>query len=214
MNKLIIKLDRVSAWVLFVSLILYFITGYGMTKGIISPDFSTKLHLSYLTYIVLTAFVIHSAFAIHLAFKRWQIWNGTGKLLLIFFYLFFVGAFVYMDRFYTKNDDLTNNDSSKEDIKQSPTVLGLATQPTSSESSDTANSDNPKTFTVDELAKYNGENGNAAYVAVDGDVYDLTTVFKKGKHFSHYAGQELTSSFYSYHAKKEISKYPIVGKMV
>lgn len=212
MNKLIIKLDRVSAWVLFVSLILYFITGYGMTKGIISPDFSTKLHLSYLTYIVLTAFVIHSAFAIHLAFKRWQIWNGTGKLLLIFFYLFFVGAFVYIDYFYQPNNKLSDNSEPKNESplpstsNSSQSVSSATTAPTTSQSA--------KTFTVDELAKYNGENGNAAYVAVDGDVYDLTTVFKKGKHFSHYAGQELTSSFYSYHAKKEISKYPIVGKMV
>jgi predicted heme/steroid binding protein len=212
MNNIIIKLDRLSAWVLFVSLILYFITGYGMTKGLINQDFAAKVHLSYLTYIILTAFVIHSSFAIHLALKRWKLWNNAGKLLLTFFYLFFIGSFVYIDRFYIQNSGLTNN-SSKEDVKQSPTVSESITQSASPKPITSNTTDSVNKFTTDELAKYNGENGNSAYVAVDGDVYDLTTIFKQGKHFSHYAGQELTNSFYSYHAKKALSKYPIVGKM-
>jgi len=39
-----------------------------------------------------------------------------------------------------------------------------------------ANNSGPglKTFTVDELAKYNGKNGNPAYIAVDGKVYDVS----------------------------------------
>jgi predicted heme/steroid binding protein len=68
-----------------------------------------------------------------------------------------------------------------------------------------------KVFTAEELAKYNGQDGMPAYVAVDGLVYDLSRIFRDGIHFEHFAGQELTDAFYSYHAKREIMKYPVVG---
>jgi predicted heme/steroid binding protein len=68
-----------------------------------------------------------------------------------------------------------------------------------------------KVFTREELAKYDGKDGMPAYVAVDGLVYDLSRIFREGTHFEHVAGQELTDAFYSYHAKREIIKYPIVG---
>lgn len=31
-----------------------------------------------------------------------------------------------------------------------------------------------QTFTRDELRKYNGQNGAAAYIAIDGIIYDVT----------------------------------------
>jgi predicted heme/steroid binding protein len=70
-----------------------------------------------------------------------------------------------------------------------------------------------KTFTRTELAKYNGKNGMAAYVAVDGNVYNLSRVFKSGFHYSHAAGRELTSAFYSYHIRESMAKYPVIGKL-
>lgn len=71
-----------------------------------------------------------------------------------------------------------------------------------------------KTFTLEELAQYNGQDDSPAYVAVDGVVYDVSLVFTKGKHYQHLAGKELTKDFYSYHAKKSIEKYPVVGELV
>jgi predicted heme/steroid binding protein len=38
------------------------------------------------------------------------------------------------------------------------------------------------TFTIKELAQYDGLNGSKAYIAVDGIIYDVTSVFKKGAH--------------------------------
>jgi len=76
-----------------------------------------------------------------------------------------------------------------------------------------SNTSAAKTFTLAQLAKYNGLNGQPAYVAVDGDVYDLSAKFQQGKHFSHYAGTELTNAFYSYHAKRSLASYPIVGTL-
>lgn len=34
----------------------------------------------------------------------------------------------------------------------------------------------PQTFTLEELAQYNGQNGNKAYIAVDGKVYDVSRI--------------------------------------
>jgi len=208
------KIDRISAWILFVGMILYFISGYGMTKGFINPALATKLHLNYLTYFVMFGFIVHTYYAIHLAFKRWRIWNGYTKLFLLLFYLFFFSGFVYVDRFYSAEkaaaeDQSENvaNVTEKNNATSSTTNSAATTQPTSTNSTAT-------TFTLAQLAKYNGLNGQPAYVAVDGDVYDLSAKFQQGQHFSHYAGTELTNAFYSYHAKRSLAKYPIVGTLV
>lgn len=54
---------------------------------------------------------------------------------------------------------------------------------------------NSATFNQTELAKYNGQDGQPAYVAVDGVVYDVTGVaaWAGGKHHGNLAGQELTA---------------------
>jgi predicted heme/steroid binding protein len=71
-----------------------------------------------------------------------------------------------------------------------------------------------KNFTLSELGRYNGENGQPAYVAVNGVVYDVTTVFVRGKHFTHLAGQELTGAFLRQHVPSALSGYPVVGMLV
>lgn len=200
MNKLI-KLDRIAAWALFICLMLYFISGYGITKGIINPSWSAKLHFNWLTYIILVAFVFHTGFAIRLAFMRWQIWTGFGKFIWILFYIIFIGSFVYIDYFYQiKKSQLSTPQVSP--------AISVSAQPP------IALSPSKKAFTLAELSKYDGQNGQPAYVAVDGNVYDLSTVFTNGIHFSHFAGKELTNAFYTRHAKNQITKYPLVGTLV
>lgn len=71
-----------------------------------------------------------------------------------------------------------------------------------------------KTFTLEELAKYNGQNGKHSYVAVDGVVYDVSGIFINGQHYEHVAGKELTQEFFSKHAKKQIEKYKVVGELI
>ena len=48
-----------------------------------------------------------------------------------------------------------------------------------------------KTFTREELAKFNGQNGQPAYVAISGTVYDVSNkaAWKGGKHHGNEAGQ-------------------------
>lgn len=74
-----------------------------------------------------------------------------------------------------------------------------------------------KTFTIQELSKYNGKGGNPAYVAVNGIVYDVTNnaAWAAGTHFGLTAGKDLTNEFASCHAGQTIlSKLKVVGKLV
>ena len=71
-------------------------------------------------------------------------------------------------------------------------------------------------FTLEELSSYNGRNGNPAYVAVNGVVYDVTNIAAWGgaTHFGLTAGTDVTSQFASRHASQPIlSKLKVVGKM-
>lgn len=49
-------------------------------------------------------------------------------------------------------------------------------------------------FTLEELKKYNGKNGNPSYVAVNGKVYDVSKspLWKSGEHNGLKAGNDLT----------------------
>ncbi|WP_261809518.1 cytochrome b5 domain-containing protein [Levilactobacillus humaensis] len=71
-------------------------------------------------------------------------------------------------------------------------------------------------FNRTELAKFNGQDGQPAYVAVDGVVYDVSGVeaWKGGKHHGNLAGNELTSVIdgQSPHGRKVLAKLPVVGK--
>ncbi len=73
------------------------------------------------------------------------------------------------------------------------------------------------TFTLEELARFNGKNGNPAYVAVNGVVYDVTNnaAWAAATHFGLSAGNDLTTSFASCHAGTDIlSRLPIVGNLI
>lgn len=77
--------------------------------------------------------------------------------------------------------------------------------------------DTMRTFTEAELSKYNGRNGNPAYVAVNGIVYDVTNIAAWGgaTHFGLVAGTDVTSQFASCHAGQPIlSKLKVVGKII
>ena len=75
-----------------------------------------------------------------------------------------------------------------------------------------------KVFTTEELAMYNGQNGNPAYVAVDGVVYDVTDVpeWRGGDHWGRFtAGKDLTEEIkkQSPHGVGKLEGVPVVGTL-
>ena len=73
-----------------------------------------------------------------------------------------------------------------------------------------------KEFTLEELAKYNGKNGNAAYVAIQGIVYDVSNsyLWKNGDHKGHHAGKDLTEEISkAAHGPGAITGFHVVGTL-
>ncbi len=72
-----------------------------------------------------------------------------------------------------------------------------------------------KEFSKEELARYNGENGVAAYIAYKGKVYDVSGSFfwKDGSHqVLHNAGIDLTDAMeQAPHGGDVLEKFPVVG---
>ncbi len=73
-------------------------------------------------------------------------------------------------------------------------------------------------LTLEELKQFDGQDGNPAYVVVDGVVYDVTDSdrWRGGVHNSHEAGQDLTQEInnVSPHGTRVLERMPIVGKIV
>ncbi len=72
-------------------------------------------------------------------------------------------------------------------------------------------------MTFEELAEFDGKDGRAAYVAVNGTVYDVSSSdhWQKGNHHeSHRAGHDLTKELETApHVRTVIERFPVVGKI-
>lgn len=209
LEKFLTKVDRISAWVLLVTFILYIISGYGLTRGLIDRSVSQGLHVQYLPLIIIIAFTLHVGLALRLAFVRWQAWNKFSKTVLILACMAFLGFFVYVELFY-QGMSRPEQTGPEMEIEYSQLDEGLEIDIVSEPLEEASGL---RIFTLEELSYYDGQDGRPAYVAVDGIVYDNTEVFGDGHHYSHLAGQELTEEFYSYHVLEEIIKYPVVGQL-
>jgi predicted heme/steroid binding protein len=92
-----------------------------------------------------------------------------------------------------------------------PRVLSISRPPETQEE----NSD--RTFTLQELEQYNGQNGNPAYVAVNGVLYDVTNSgsWPSATHFGLIAGRDLTPQYTTCHAGSlNLGRLPVVGKLL
>jgi predicted heme/steroid binding protein len=72
-----------------------------------------------------------------------------------------------------------------------------------------------KTFTKDELSKFDGREGRPAYVAYSGRVYDVTEseVFTDGDHLGHDLGLDLTPDMDDApHGDDVLEEFRVVGE--
>ncbi len=72
-------------------------------------------------------------------------------------------------------------------------------------------------FTMDEIARYDGKDGNPAYIVVDGVVYDVTDVgpWGSGSHFGFEAGADVTEALEDAapHGANMLNQAEVVGKI-
>lgn len=69
-------------------------------------------------------------------------------------------------------------------------------------------------LSMNELGKFNGKNGNPAYIAYKGKVYDVTgsSLWTDGDHLGHEAGQDLTMALeIAPHGDEVMEKMKLVG---
>ncbi len=71
-----------------------------------------------------------------------------------------------------------------------------------------------RTFTLQELTQYDGQNGTPAYLAIKGIVYDVTTVqlLNDGRHHGVTPGNDVTDQFI--HNKAILNRLQVVGTLV
>ena len=77
--------------------------------------------------------------------------------------------------------------------------------------------DSVKLLKRHQLALYNGQDKPAIYVAWQGRIYDMTTsrLWKNGKHYEHWAGQDLTEELANApHAEEVFDKFLPIGELV
>jgi predicted heme/steroid binding protein len=77
--------------------------------------------------------------------------------------------------------------------------------------------DDLKTYTNGQLALHNGQDREEIWCAYQGLIYDLTSsrLWREGKHYEHWAGQDLTPEFpEAPHDEFVFKKFEIVGKLI
>ncbi|MEI7690210.1 MAG: cytochrome b5-like heme/steroid binding domain-containing protein [bacterium] len=210
-NWYLCKLDRLAAWTLLGTMFVYFISGYGMTKGIIDTRLATQLHNTVLPLIVLTSFSIHTFYAIRLAFKRWRIWDSFGKYLLVLVYLIFITVFLYVNFWYAKTAAKTTNtnkaqaqitekDDESADAASKSTVPNTNTTPTQTPPATQA-----KVLTASVVAQHN--NSNDCWIILSNIVYDVSSYTHSGPQSHILCGEDNTSVLSSVHGSRYSSYF-------
>lgn len=74
-----------------------------------------------------------------------------------------------------------------------------------------------KTFSVKELARFDGKEGRPAYIGFEGKVYDVSSSYswRNGEHYLvHKAGTDLTNDLkHAPHGADLLEQFPIVGEL-
>lgn len=101
-------------------------------------------------------------------------------------------------------------------LTASPTPQATATPAATAKAGSAA--DGTLELTLDQLKQYDGKNGNPAYIAVDGVIYDVSNVgqWSNGTHQGYSAGQDLTDAIKnkSPHGTSKLKGVPVVGKLI
>jgi thiosulfate reductase cytochrome b subunit len=85
-NKYLLKLGRISAWILLVLMVLFILSGYACEERIIMPlQMARWIHTQMDAYLVFF-FLVHALISAKFALRRWKVGHEmlvNGSLLLI-----------------------------------------------------------------------------------------------------------------------------------
>ena len=73
-----------------------------------------------------------------------------------------------------------------------------------------------KLITLSQLALRNGQDKPEVWVAYKGDVYDVShsRLWREGKHYEHWAGQDLTNELPDApHTEEVFSRFKVIGRL-
>lgn len=76
--------------------------------------------------------------------------------------------------------------------------------------------DEAKVVTRAQLALRNGQDKPEVWIAFQGNVYDVTTsrLWKNGKHYEHWAGQDLTNELQDApHTEEVFKKFKLIARL-
>ncbi len=116
----------------------------------------------------------------------------------------------------SSSETAINEDDTMNDEKSDDTMTDEKKDETMSDDKADDTMSGEKVFTLEELKQYDGTNGNPAYVAVDGVVYDVTDkpLWAGGTHKGNLAGQDLSEAILkSPHGKAKLEELPVVGTL-
>lgn len=106
--------------------------------------------------------------------------------------------------------------TSASQTSASQTDAATSAADTSAAASEATAAGTQKVFTVEELKAFDGKDGNPAYVALDGTVYDVTLIaaWLGGEHQGMAAGQDISDKISSSpHGKTVLEQLTVVGTL-
>lgn len=77
--------------------------------------------------------------------------------------------------------------------------------------------DELKKYTKAQLALRNGQDKELIWVSVNGNIYDVTAskLWRDGKHYEHWAGQELIGELADApHTQEVLKKFSVIGTLI
>jgi len=200
----LMKIDRIAAWILLVTMFLYFVSGYGMTKGLIDNELAVNIHNNWLPIILISAFSVHTCYALSLALKRWRLWNTATKIILVLIYIIFFGFFICINSFpsgINKKSTNTNNTINQEkEVEEEDDNDAVAPNQNT-----TTNSSKNTGYTAVEVSNHNTVND--CWIIISSVVYDVSSYTHSGPQSHIFCGKDNTSALSKEHGLNYISYF-------
>lgn len=73
MLNFLTTIDRFGRWILALLMLLFILTGFGITKGLMDPKLAKQLHKDILPPLLYILFLIHIVIPLRAKFIRWDL---------------------------------------------------------------------------------------------------------------------------------------------